>query len=212
MALYFGPVTKDAQEILNYCTKYLVRDTFTDPGAKTFTEGWRFPLVTPVLQDEEASCKFNEVTFVYYNREEEAISSVEVVGSFFPMHKTLQLQPVQYNGEDTPLYYLTIVLPVGKGYQYKFRVNGQDRLDPVNPQRVKLTNGKEWSFFFTDYYNYSVNFEEWELNLLYRMVEQIIPFRTEDAQNYINRYYYGLTKGEKDSTPIHRLDTLRWVK
>ncbi len=206
MALYFGPVTKEAQEILNYCTKYLIRDVSREPDGKSPTEGWRFPLVASVLHDGNHSCQFNEVTFIYYNQDGKIINSVEIVGSFFPMYKSLKLQQVQYDDEDTPLYYLTIILPVGKGYHYKFLVNGEDLLDPINPQRITLTNGKEWSFFYTDYYNYTANFEEWELNLLGRLVEQIVLFRTEDAQNFINRYYQGLTRGEKEAMPIHRLD------
>ena len=51
-------------------------------------------------------------------------------------------------------------------------------LDPINPQQVRLENGKTWSRFFTDSYLQPIVLELWELKLLYRLTEQILPFRT----------------------------------
>lgn len=203
MASYVGPITKAATEIFNYSTKYLVRD---EASGCAVNEGWRFPLIATILHDSEPVGHFNEVSFVYRATPEQPVDSVQVAGSFIPLYTTLPLQEISWEGEGTGMYYLTVSLPVGKGYYYRFLVNGQPVLDPVNPQRHTQPNGSEWSFFFTDFYNYSNEFEEWELNLLYRLVEQILPFRTEEAQNFINRFYDNQPRVQKDQMPIYRLD------
>jgi hypothetical protein len=203
MAFYFGPITKEATEIFNFCTKYLVRDNASDTAVN---EGWRFPLIAPICHDNSTTALFNEVTFIYHNTKAEKIDSVEIIGSFIPVFRSMPLQEIQFEGEGTGIYYLTVVLPVGKGYHYRFLVNGEQQLDTINPQRYTQPTGKEWSFFFTDFYNYSNEFEEWEINLLYRLVEQILPFRTEEAQNFIDRFYDNQPRHEKEQTPIYRLD------
>lgn len=204
MAYYFGPITKDATDVFNYCTKYLVRDRSND---ETMGEGWRFPLVATVLQGDNAQTSlFNEVTFIYHNKDKINIDRIELVGSFLPLYKSMPLTPVKYDNEDTDFFYLTLIIPIGKGFYYRFRINGTDVLDPINPQKITLNNGKEWSFFFTDYFNNSTEFEGWEFNLLSRLVEQIVPFRTEEAQNFINRFYDNLDHAQKEQMPIYRLD------
>jgi hypothetical protein len=206
MPSFFGPIEKEADEIFNYCTKYLIRERSNSTEDNKPTEGWRFPLVMTLLHGDFLAGRFNEVTFIYHNRNNENIESVSIIGNFLPLYQSLPLQQVVYDGEKTNIYYLTLILPVGKGFHYRFLINGKVQLDPINPQRVTLPNGKDWSFFFTDYFNYSADFEEWEINLLYRLVEQIVPFRTEEAQNFINRFYQNLSRQEKDSIPIYKLD------
>ena len=205
---------KDPDYILNQCTKYLARGKvcFTDsPGTpqdniSTVAESWRFPLVSPALDPKGMTGTINEVTFIYFAGAGKTVDRVSVYGSFAPMYQTLDLVAIPYRNSPSGYYALTLLVPAGKGYYYRFRVNGGDLPDPVNPQRIVLENGKEWSFFFTDYYNYSVEFEEWEINLLSRLVTYILPFRTKDAQNFINRYYLTLTDQEKQSMPIYKLD------
>ena len=206
MALFQGPVQKDPQEIFNYCTKYLIRDRSNDEDSPNFTEGWRFPLVMTVLNQDKLVGKLNEVTFVYKKNPGENISEVFIKGSFLPFYQSLSLEPVLFDGSASDLFSLTILLPVGKGFYYRYIVDGVERPDRINPQKKILENGKEWSFFFTDYYNYSNDFEEWEMNLMHRLVNQIVPLRSEEAQNFINRFYEGLPRGEKDALPIYRLD------
>lgn len=204
MTSYVGPITKDPQDIFNYCTKYLIRDRSN--LSADYTEGWRFPLVMTCLDEGKTCHKQNEVTFIYKKEKDEKIHSIEINGSFLPMYKTLPLQPLKFMDEDSGLYYLTVLLPVANGFHYRYIVNGLSKLDPINPQKVKFKNNREWSFFFTDFYNYSNNFEEWEMNILYRLVEQIVPFHTEEAQNFINRFYQSLPRGEKEAMPIYKLD------
>lgn len=207
MSLFFGPIEKEPTEIFNYCTKYLIRERSNESSDNdTVTEGWRFPLVMTVLHENIPVGKYNEVTFIYQNRNDEEINSVEIIGSFLPLYQTMPLEPVLYKGEPSDLYYLTLKLPVGNGYHYRYLLNGNPVLDPINPQRINLPNGKEWSFFFTDYYNSTTVFEEWELNLLHRLVEQITPFRSDESQNFINRFYQGLSQKEKHLSTIYKLD------
>ncbi len=208
MFSFKGPIEKDPNDIFNYCTKYLIRDRSNESEDNSRpTEGWRFPLVMTKLHEEEKNVgKLNEVTFVYKQSKVEDVKQVELIGSFLPLYKKLPLKPLTFMGAPSGLYYLTVILPVGKGYYYRYLVNGQSKLDPINPQKTMFKHGKEWSFFFTDYFNYSNDFEEWEMNLLQRLVQQIALFRTEEAQNFVNRFYQGLPRGEKDAMPIYKLD------
>jgi len=207
MPSYYGPIKKEPYEIFNYCTKYLIRERSNESSDnQTVTEGWRYPLIMTVLHEDIPVGKYNEVTFIYQNKKNEDIKSIEIIGSFLPLYKSLSLEPLTYKDEPSGIYYLTLKLPVGNGYHYRYKVNGNDVLDPINPQRITLSNGKEWSFFFTDYYNSTTIFDEWELNLLYRLVEQIAPFRTKESQNFINRFYEGLSQREKELSTIYKLD------
>lgn len=204
MAQPVKSITKEPQEVFNYCTKYLIRERSAE--AKEYSEGWRFPLVMTCLNNDQVCHLNNEVTFIYKKAKGETINSIEITGSFLPLYQTLPLQPLMFMDAASGLYYLTVQLPVGTGYYYRFLVNGNYVLDPINPQRTVHATGKEWSFFFTDFYNYSTDFEEWEMNLLYRLIEQIVPFRTLDAQNFINRFYQNQARHIQDIIPLHRLD------
>jgi len=205
---------QNPEDILNQCTRHLARGKvcFRDSAGvpqdnlSTVCENWRFPLIQPVTDSNGHTGILNEVTFVYFTGPDRPAGKVEVVGCFGPMYQPIDLQPVLYNNVPTGYFALSLLLPVGKGYYYRFRVDGKDMPDPINPQRKMLENNQEWSFFFTDYYNYSVEFEEWEMNLLSRLVTYILPFRTKDAQNFINRFYLTLTDQQRQSMPIYKLD------
>lgn len=208
-------VIQNDEQILNYCAKYLARGAklFNDAVAPdsfnlaTVSENWRFPLVLSQTDEKGETGKLNKVIFIWHTKPGENISSIAVVGSFAPLYQSFPLTPVIYEDNNTGFYSCTVDVPVSKSYYYKFIINGNDALDRINPQRKKFTNGREWSFFFTDYYNSSEEFEEWEISLLYRLANQVVPFRTEEAQNFINRFYLTLAKrDEKLAMPIYKLD------
>jgi hypothetical protein len=218
-------VEKEPTDIFNYCTKYLIRERSNENADQdTITEGWRFPLVMAVLHEEQPiegqdipigteqvkannyTGKYNEVVFIFYDKHQEVNDKIEIIGSFLPMYDSRELIPLEYKGDFSGIYYLALKLPIGNGFYYRYRIKGKDILDPINPQRTTLQNGRQWSFFFTDYYNYSHLFEEWEINLLYRLVEQITPFRTKESQNFINRFYEGLSQRDKQLMKIYKLD------
>lgn len=194
--------------VLNNCSKYLAR-AFQDPrhnygqfpagDVRTFiAESWRFPIVdawadgTNFVPDYAS----NSVTFIYPVFPGAVTPhSVSVIGTFGNLFAPMALQPV--TGE--PLFALTVVLPKGRVYTYQFIVDGKPVLDPVNPQRVVLDNGKTWSRFFTDLCVIPITFEDWELTLLDRMTQRILPFHTDLGQNFLKRYYDVLTNSDKES-------------
>ena len=203
--------------VLNNCSKYLAR-AFQDPrhnygqfptgDVRTFiAESWRFPIVdawadgTNFVPDYAS----NSVTFVYPTFPGAATpGSVSVIGTFSDLFEPTSLHLVA--GE--PLFAVTVVLPKGRVYTYKFIVDGKPVLDPVNPQRVVLDNGKTWSRFFTDLCTIPIIFEDWELALLDRMTQRILPFHTDLGRNFLKRYYDTLTNSDKESqfARAYRLD------
>jgi Gluconate 2-dehydrogenase subunit 3 len=205
---------RNDEQILNYCTKHLARgvklfseDVSSDSfNLSTISENWRFPIVEPALDDNGGTGTVNRVTLVWMAKSSDTINSVRAIGSFVPWYESIELTPVKFEDGNTNFYACQLMLPVGKSYYYKFIINGIKFTDPINPQIKILSNGKQWSFFFTDFYNASEEFEAWEISLLYRLANQIVPFRTKEAQNFINRFYLSLTKPEKHVMPIYKLD------
>jgi hypothetical protein len=194
--------------VLNNCSKYLAR-IFQDPrhdygqfpaeDPRGFiAESWRFPIVDAWSDgtDFVGDYAFNSVTFVYpVFPGGTSPRSVSVIGTFCTLFEPVELRRVA----DEAVFALTVVLPKGQVHTYRFVVDGEPVLDPVNPQRVVLDNGKTWSRFFTDLCVTPVTFEDWELTLLGRMTERILPFHTELGQNFLRRYHDTLTKSDKET-------------
>jgi Gluconate 2-dehydrogenase subunit 3 len=194
--------------VLNNCSKFLARGfhdarhnygQFPDGDMRAFfAESWRFPIVdawsdgTNFVPDYAS----NSVTFIYpLFPGSPAPQSVSVIGTFSNLFEPMELHPVA--GE--PLLALTVVLPKGRVYTYQYVVDGQPTLDPINPQRATLDNGKTWSRFFTDLCTVPITFESWEWVLLDRMTKRILPFHTAKGQNFLNRYYDMLTAAAKET-------------
>jgi hypothetical protein len=210
-------IEKDDQEILNACTKYLARgNRYIDappnpqnPNLTRVSEAWRFPIIESYGgADATAGNNYthNEVTFVYCTPDAESVQPVAVIGTFAPLYEALPLQPVRFLGEPTGYLALTVVLPVGQSHRYLFTVDGQRLLDPVNPQQVTLSNGQTWSRFFTDFYRQPTEFEDWELRLLQRLTEHILPFRTEDAERFLLESYNYLNLNQKQTMRVYDMD------
>jgi hypothetical protein len=201
-------IDRGDEYLLNNCSKYLAR-AFNDPrhnygqfsagDVRSFiAESWRFPIVdawadgTNFVPDYAS----NSVTFVYPVFPQATMpGSVSVIGTFCNLFEPLPLRLVA----DETIFVLTVVLPKGRVYTYQFIVDGEPVLDPVNPQYVELDNGKIWSRFFTDLCSIPITFEDWELSLLDRITQRILPFHTDLAQNFLRRYYNTLTNSEKES-------------
>jgi hypothetical protein len=208
---------KDDQELLNYCTKYLARGnryTETPPASNNanltrVSEAWRFPIIQSygasdaINQIDDAA---NEVTFVYRADEQLPAKQVAVVGTFARLYQPLPLKPIHFLDEPTGYFALTMALPVGQSYRYLFLVDGQRQLDPINPHQVTLANGKTWSCFFTDFHVQPTCFEDWELQLLYRLTEHILPFRTEEGENFLRRFYNVLNQTQKQTMRVYDMD------
>ncbi|HEY7770030.1 hypothetical protein [Longimicrobium sp.] len=207
-------IDKDPVEILNYCAKYLARgDRFTDSSTPNqsltrVSEPWRFPIVETYGEPGSIADIYegqNTVTLVYVAQDDPR-AQVSVIGTFGKLTEPIPMPPVQFLGEPTPYRAVTLVLPVERRYRYRFVVDGQSVLDPVNPQRLTLPNGRTWSTFFTDYYTPPTSFETWELRLLYRLSSHILPFRTQDSETFLNQFYNGLNPTQKNGMRVYEMD------
>jgi hypothetical protein len=88
---------------------------------------------------------------------------------------------------DTRFWALTLKVRKGERHRYRFLVDGTVQLDPINPQTERVATGDDWSSFFTWAYNQPISFERWELIILDRLTRHILPFNTQEAQNYLDR-------------------------
>jgi Gluconate 2-dehydrogenase subunit 3 len=212
----------DHEYVLNNCTKYLARENadrrhdygqYTDPNDPrgSFCEAWRFPIVDGFRGSPPGGTddRFNAVTFVWPARRENAPQSVTVLGTFGALYEAIPLAPVMYaNGQETGFRAVTVKVPKGELHYYRFIVDGAVVNDPVNPQQATLDNGQTWSRFFTHLCTQPLSFAEWELEILTRLTDHILPFRTEEAQNFFDRFYTYLDKSAKEMqyTHAYRLD------
>jgi hypothetical protein len=197
-------VEKDDQDILNLCTKYLSRTG--DPSASA--EAWRFPVINVFRGSPfDPNDPDNEVVFIY-KAKPGTTAQVGVLGSFATLYEAVPLKPVRFLGEDTGYFALSVAVPKGQIHIYQYVVDGALTLDPINPQRVVLDNGKTWSRFFTDSYLQPLVLELWQLKLLYRLMEQILPFRTSEAELFLLEIGYNdrLDRQAKDASKVYRLD------
>jgi Gluconate 2-dehydrogenase subunit 3/Glycogen recognition site of AMP-activated protein kinase len=207
---------KDDTSVLNVCAKYLARTDLsprhnfgqfqaTDHRAR-ISEAWRFPIIDSYSDgvDQAASYAFNEVTFVHGLPWLPPPNAVGIVGTFASLHEPIPLRRIAA----TPFFTCTLKIPKGEVHTYKFIVDGVPTPDPINPQRVTLENGREWSRFFTHLCSQPVSFERWELALLDRLTTHILPFRTVEGENFLERFYFGADKASKDTQYAHayRLD------
>jgi hypothetical protein len=202
-------IDADDQYVLNQCTKYLARDNpeprhryGPDAGAESgrIAEAWRFPVVDGHREAgaEAASQAVNTVTFIY-EAGEPLPAEVAVIGSFANLYEPLPLRQVG----DTLYFALTLLVPRGEAHIYQFLIDGAPRLDPVNPQRETLDNGRTWSRFFTQDCTIPLVLERWERQLVERLCAHILPFRTPTAENFLKRFYDGLDRQAQDNQYAH---------
>lgn len=192
-------IESDDQYYLNYCHKHLARTV----AAKSPT--WQFPIVAPYAAQ---SHQFSLVSFIYKANNLNDNLSVGVIGTFANLYEPVPMKSVQFLGEPTGFYAVSVLVPVGEVHRYKFVVNGQIELDPINPQRVTLETKQTWSRFFTHHCFTPVSFESWQLQLLYRLLDHMMPFQSEASENFLKRYYDGLDQQAKLNTKegYYRLD------
>jgi hypothetical protein len=205
----------DDQYVLNYCTKYLARfntdrrHTYGPPGTDAprdrIAEAWRFPVVdtyggaAPAVTDPGQFRNYNSVTFVYAGADNLSPVSVGVIGTFATLHDPIPLRRVVWEGEQTRYWSLSYAVPKGQKHRYQFVVDGVYPVnDPVNPQEEQQDNGTVWSRFFSDAFSSPVVMERWELDILYRLAAEILPFQTGDASNFLSRFYDYLDRASQD--------------
>lgn len=187
--------------VLNVAAKHLARDTL--PARNTYGDGypvndprgqiseaWRFPIIdrhagSPPSPEDQ---RFNKVTFVVRDSDLGEPKNVALVGTFAGLYEHLSLRPVLFMGQPTGFRACSVLVPKQQLHTYQFIVDGQQRTDPINPQQRRLDNGSTWSLFFTEGCNELVTFQPWEARLMERMTQQILPFRTEDGEQFLKNH------------------------
>jgi hypothetical protein len=212
--------------ILNCATKYLARfnadrrHSYGPPGVEAprdnVAEAWRFPVIdrygggASAVSNERDFRDYNAVTFIYAGSDAQSPSSIGVIGTFATLFDPLPLRQVSWEGEPTRFWSVSYAVPTGQKHTYRFIVDNAFPInDPINPQEVKQDNGAKWSSFFTDAYSSPVVMERWELDILYRLAAEILPFQTEGASNFLKRFYDYLDRGSQDRlyANVYRMDT-----
>jgi hypothetical protein len=200
--------------ILNFCAKHLARlnldskhslsSTLEDASnlRASILEAWQFPIVDkfrdPTKSTEE-NAEYNLVTLVYFNPVSQIPSNVSVIGSFHKLYEPLALKRIG----STPYFATSLRLPKAQVFTYKFIVDGQYINDLINPQEHQFNNGEVWSRFFTDECSSPVTFSKWEFRVLDRLINQLLPFRTKSAENFLNRYTAHMDSTSRDSQYPH---------
>ena len=204
-------IANDDQYILNHCARFLTRRNTdarhdfgqygpADPRAR-ICEAWRFPIIDSYAgTDDENSYAFNKVTFVYSADAADAGSpgQISVIGTFANLYEPVPLAPVRFLDAPTGYFAVSLGIPKGQAYRYKFIVDGRAMLDPVNPQEIHEANGHAWSRFFTHLCTQPLSFESWELSILERLVDHIMPFRTKDGQDFLQFFYNQLDQQQRE--------------
>jgi hypothetical protein len=179
----------DHTTVLNFAAKYLARSAGED--APAVCEAWRFPLIDGDRSAAAAvDSRSNTVTFVWQSATPEDPT---------PLWEATPLEVVRFAYNATRFRAFTISVPKGQVHTYKFLVDGRSVLDPINPQRTTLDNGVEWSRFFTQECALPLSFENWELALLIRLTNEILPFTSPDAQDFLNLYYFTVSEPARAS-------------
>jgi hypothetical protein len=193
----------DHTAVLNLTAKYLARRN--DAPISEYAEPWRFPLIdshragTDVASEKDV----NRVTFVWIAASATDAIPISVVGTFDNLWDTTVLETVMLADQPTRYRAAAVLVPAGQAHAYKFIVAGQPVLDPINPQRTVLDNGVEWSRFFTQRCAVPLSFETWEVAILVRLTNEILPFEGKDAQQFMNLYYFTADKQTRTSGLAH---------
>jgi hypothetical protein len=216
---------KANEEILAYSTKYLARFN-TDPrhsygpaGTSSprdlIAEAWRFPVIgtygggAPAVTSPADFTNYNDVTFIYRGADEQSPATVSVIGTFATLYNPIPLRRALFDDESTRYFSVSVAIPQGQVHRYRFIVDGAYPVnDPINPQEEALDNGETWSRFFTDSFTSPLVIEPWELDLLYRLTQEILPFQTADDTNFLNRFYDYRDRADRDSlyANVYRMD------
>lgn len=184
----------DTEYLLGIIAKYLARDdtsprhdygSFAGDPFAAILEAWRFPWVDAWFDPTDAAQRFNAVTFVHAAENRQPGTKVELIGSFGELHTPIPFVPLA----DTHYSTLTLKIPKGEVHTYRMRIGGVWQTDPINPQRVALDNGAEWSRFFTWGATQRLSLERWEARLLERLASHILPFRTADGETFFSRIH-----------------------
>jgi Gluconate 2-dehydrogenase subunit 3 len=211
---------QDSEYILNHCAKFISREagsvrhsyvpSHEEDEHTDICERWRFPLIDTYwdAQSPEEGNIYNRVTFIYIKGSEACSNEIYLMGNFAPLYTKFMLKPVYFQQMEMPYFSITLLLPKGRSYLYKFIVSNKDQTDQINPQKVVLDSGQWWSRFFTDYCAEPLSLRRTEVQLLAHLTEYILPLRSQDKDGFLERYYTQLDQLSKRNNYEHtfRLD------
>lgn len=203
------PFYQPDSDILSACAKYLSHAGNVVTGvARRPTEAWRFPLVESSGDSTATSAGWNNVTFVYRRDPARPVAEVAVIGTFRSLYVPTPLKPVLHFGRQTRFLSVSFRIPKRQMHVYRFVIDGNVQNDLINPQTKRQSNGEAWSCFFTEEYASPSVLREPELRLLSRLVTEITPLRTPDAENFLKRFYNDSDRDEraKRLPHVYRLD------
>ena len=170
--MFVEEIPLDHQYILNMSSIIL--------GQKNTT----LPIIDSYPKDSK---NFNQVTFIYLNKDSDH-GEIKLTGDFDSLFKKHQLHPVFFNSTPTRFSAITLKLPVKRLFRYQFFVNNIFVTDPLNALFKNLDNKVTWSIFFTDNYKTAIIFEQWEIEILKRLVSYILPFKTDEFKQFVNTH------------------------
>jgi len=130
---------------------------------------------------------FNHVNFVYFADSKDKIN-IYLIGDFDYLYKKRKLHQIFLNDSPTRFWAITLKLPIGNLFYYKFLVNNKLVTDPLNTLSKTLDNNIEWSVCFTHYYKNAIVFEKWEWVILQRLVSYLLPFKTDEFDTFVNKH------------------------
>ncbi|XYH94635.1 gluconate 2-dehydrogenase subunit 3 family protein [Sorangium sp. So ce1128] len=207
-------VTKDDEYVLNHCARFCARENKDerhnfgqyesgDPRGR-YCEAFRFPIIDGYGDTGSVDVDYalNEVTFLYIHEPMDAAAQVAVVGTFSELHAPIPLRRV----EGTRYSTVTVLVPKGQAHTYLFLVDGEPTVDPINPQRTTLDNGRTWSRFFTHFTTTLLVLDRRERELLEWLTDAILPFPKSFLRSYYNRLEQWAKERHVTSPHVIRLD------
>jgi hypothetical protein len=206
------PLPLDHQYVLNFVARTVARENSAarhnygqysnaaDPRAR-LCEPWRFPLVDTHRDTAmpDSATAFNRVTFVYAGRDSEHPGNVGVIGTFATLNEPTWLERVTFLGEATPYHALSVAVPKGEVHRYRFLVEGEALLDPINPQIVTTPDGAQWSRFYTHQCTTPIVLSRREMLLVGRLSDHILPFRTPEGERFLRVFYNQADRQSKET-------------
>ena len=188
----------------------ILRRLGTRPRQRLFrarvAEAWRFPIVgfgrTPGFSPD-----LNLVTFVYKAPPADT-RSIAVVGTFGTLYEPFRSSRSCSKVRTPAIARFPWPCRRLKSTPTNIKLAIRMFLTRSILNESKLDNGRVWSRFFTEGYLQPLILEAWEVRLLYRLIEQILPFRGKEAENFLKRYYFGLNREQRksDMAKAFRLD------
>jgi Gluconate 2-dehydrogenase subunit 3 len=155
--------------------------------AAELAEAWRFPLLGGA-----APAGHEAVAFVHRAAAAQAVALLGEPVDGGDVHG-LTAMP------ETGCWALTLALPLGRRYRYRYLVDGRQELDAINPQREASDDGATWSRVFTSGCTVPLSLEAWEWTLLDRLAGTLVSGMSDEAADFLDQRYRDLDRVARDA-------------